>query len=325
MFKNGTNICVYNNTNFTGDIFRIGNLTTGFYNITIYNAESDYYKASNASAIFKVVVPYTIIASDLSRGYDSPYDYVAKFCDEFGNLLTNTTVVMEVEGIKYNVTTDDVGVAYLTETTLPVGKHEIKLYNPITNETAKFNITIVERLQENKNIVMDFHDGTYYVVRAYGDDAKPIAGVYVSITINGITYDVKTDQDGYALLRIRLNPSSYEIGAEWKVNKTNKIVVKQTLKAKSVTAKKSKNLKFSATLRWSNGKAIVGKKIVFKFRGKKYVAKTNKKGIATVTIKKSAFKNLKIGKKYKISITYNSKDKGYVAVNCIIKKIKIKK
>ena len=324
VFKNGTNICVYNNTNFTGDIFRIGNLTTGFYNITIYNAESDYYKASNASAIFKVVVPYTIIASDLSRGYDSPYDYVAKFCDEFGNLLVNTTVTMEVKGNKYNVTTDENGVAYLTETTLPVGKHEIRLFNPVTNETAVFNITIVERLQENKNIVMDFHDGTYYVVRAYGDDAKPIAGVYVSITINGITYDVKTDQDGYALLRIRLNPSSYEIGAEWKVNKTNKIVVKQTLKAKSVTAKKSKNLKFSATLRWSNGKAIVGKKIVFKFRGKKYVAKTNKKGIATVTIKKSAFKNLKMGKKYKISITYNSKDKGYVAVNCIIKKIKIK-
>lgn len=33
---------------------------------------------------------------------------------------------------------------------------------------------------------------------------------------------------------------------------------------------------------------------------------------------------LKIGKKYKISITYNSKNGGYTSVNAIIKTIKIK-
>ena len=311
--------------NYDGNILSIAGLPLGSYNFTIINHENSYYNAFNISGTFKVVVDKTIFASDLSRGYNSPYDYIAIFTDEYGNKLNNTNVTMIVDNITYTVITNNEGVAYLNKTSLAVGVHEVNIINPITGEKVKYNATIVERLQENKNIVMDFHDGTYYVVRAYGDDAQPIAGVYVSITINGITYDVKTDEEGYALLRIRLNPSSYKIGAEWKVNKTNKIVVKQTLKAKSVTAKKSKNLKFTATLKWSNGKAIVGKKIVFKFKGKKYVAKTNKKGIATITIKKSAFKNLKVGKKYKISITYNSKDKGYTAVNCIIKTIKIKK
>ena len=84
-------------------------------------------------------------------------------------------------------------------------------------------------------------------------------------------------------------------------------------------------MKFTATLKWSNGKAIVGKKIIFKFRGKKYVAKTNKKGIATIKIKKSVLKRLKVGKKYKISITYKAIDNGYESVNAIIKTIKIKK
>ena len=316
---------VYNNSDFKGNTFSIGSLSTGVYNITIINAETDNVYTSNNSGLFKVVVPTTIPSSDISRGYKSPYDYVAVFTDEFGNKLNNTNVSMMVNGEIYNVTTDENGVAYLN-VTLPVGTHEIKLFNPVSGENQTRTTTIVERLQENKDIVMDFCDGTYYSVRAYGDDAKPIQGVYVAITINGVSYDVKTNKDGYALLKIRLNPNKFKITAEWKDYKINKIIVKQTLKAKSATAKKSaKYFKYSATLKWSNGKAIVGKKIVFKFRGKKYVAKTNKKGVATIKIKKSALKKLKVGKKYYISITYNNIDNGYISVNNIAKLIKIKK
>ena len=47
-----------------------------------------------------------------------------------------------------------------------------------------------------------------------------------------------------------------------------------------------------------------GKKIVFKFKGKKYTAKTNKKGVAKITVKKSVLKKLKAGKKVKYSATY---------------------
>ncbi|WP_296858490.1 hypothetical protein, partial [uncultured Methanobrevibacter sp.] len=62
---------------------------------------------------------------------------------------------------------------------------------------------------------------------------------------------------------------------------------------------------------------------VFKFKGKTYKAKTNKKGIATIKIKKSVIQKLKVGKKYKITITYNAVDGGYVSVNSIKKSIKI--
>ena len=73
-----------------------------------------------------------------------------------------------------------------------------------------------------------------------------------------------------------------------------------------------------AKLKWSSGKAIKGKKIVFKFKGKKYSAKTNKKGIAKVTIKKkSVLKKLKKGKKYKFTAAYKT--------NKVKGKVKIKK
>ena len=47
-----------------------------------------------------------------------------------------------------------------------------------------------------------------------------------------------------------------------------------------------------------------GKKIIFKFKGKKYTAKTNKQGIAKVPIKKKVIKKLKKGKKYTVKISY---------------------
>ena len=75
---------------------------------------------------------------------------------------------------------------------------------------------------------------------------------------------------------------------------------------KKVTVKKSaKKLVLKATLK--KGKKVAkGQKIVFKFKGKKYTAKTNKKGIAKVTIKKSVLKKLKVGKKVKYTATYKA-------------------
>ena len=82
---------------------------------------------------------------------------------------------------------------------------------------------------------------------------------------------------------------------------------KIVLTSKNVKVKKSaKKLVLKATLK-VNGKAVKGKKITFKFKGKKYTAKTNKNGVAKVTIKKKVIKKLKKGKKYTVKITYLKK------------------
>ena len=59
-----------------------------------------------------------------------------------------------------------------------------------------------------------------------------------------------------------------------------------------------------------------GKKITIKFKGKKFKAKTNKKGIAKITIKKkSVLKKLKKGKTYKFTAKYiKDKVKGKVKI-----------
>jgi hypothetical protein len=99
---------------------------------------------------------------------------------------------------------------------------------------------------------------------------------------------------------------TYTITVEYaNVKVSNKIVVKSILNSKNVNIKKSaKKLVLKASLSRVNGKYLAGKKIIFKFNGKKYAAKTNKKGVAKITLKKKAIKKLKANRKYAVKISY---------------------
>ena len=124
----------------------------------------------------------------------------------------------------------------------------------------------------------------------------------MTFKVSGKTYKHKTDKNGYASLKINLNPKTYTITATYnKFKVSNKITVKPVLTAKNVSIKKGKKIVFSAKLVNTKGKALKGKKITFKLKGKKYTAKTNAKGVATLS-KKIA---LKVGT-YKIQSIYGT-------------------
>ena len=307
--------------NVTGgeNIITVPGVSEGTHDVEVVYSGDSHYDSKTVTTT--VTVFKSINSQDkMSRGWNSPYDYQAEFLDKDGNLLKNTEVQFIVDGKTYTVKTDNQGIAYLNAN-LGVGSHEITSVNPATGERRNATVTIVKRLLENKDITMDFMDGTYYVVRAIGDDGNPVGeGEFVDVFINTVHYSVRTDKNGYARLKINLNPKTYTATAEYKNTKvSNKLVVKQTLKLvkKTVKVKKGKKLVLKAKLKWSNGKPIKGKKIVFKFKGKKYKAKTNSKGIAKVTIKKKVTKKLKKGKKYTYTATYFK--------NTVKGKVKVKK
>ena len=98
-------------------------------------------------------------------------------------------------------------------------------------------------------------------------------------------------------------PTTTKKAAQTTTKAAAKKKVKITLK-KVTVKKKAKKLVLQATVK-VNGKPVKSKKVTFKFNGKKYTAKTNKKGVAKVTIKKSVLKKLKKGKKVTYSATYS--------------------
>ena len=157
------------------------------------------------------------------------------------------------------------------------------------------------------DLVMDYL-GANYRIQVFDEDGNPAVGETVKITVNGITYVEKVDKDGYATLPIRLMPKTYAITSTFKgTTVTKTLKVKNTLKAKkSFTVKKTaKKLVLKATLKWSNGKAIAGKKVSFKFKGKIFTVKTNKNKIVKLTFKKKTVK-LTVDKTYKMVVRYKN-------------------
>jgi len=190
----------------------------------------------------------------------------------------------------------------------------------LVNAQYSVEIKCVSRISAS-DLEMDYL-GANYRIQVFDEDGNPAVGETVEITVHGITYVEKVDKDGYATLPIRLMPKTYAITSTFKgTTVTKTLKVKNTLKAKkSFTLKRTaKKLVLRATLKWSNGKAIAGKKVSFKFKGKIFTVKTNKNGIAKITfsvkmvsnkIVKLTFKknvvNLSLGKTYKMVVRYKN-------------------
>lgn len=182
----------------------------------------------------------------------------------------------------------------------------ISLASSITAQVNGQSITInksaapIKRITENSNVVVDYNGKATFKVRVIGEDGKPVGkGVVITMKVGKTTYKATTNDKGYASKTFDFTPGKYTVTTTYAgYSVKNTITIKKVLKAYSTTKKKAKAIKYSATLKTSKGKAIAGKKITFKIKGKTYSAKTNKKGVATVS-----FKNLKVGK-YSIVVKY---------------------
>ena len=179
----------------------------------------------------------------------------------------------------------------------------------LENKTVCLKVYTVaddSKIINNKDISVDYDGGKYFSVKVVTADGHAVgAGAKVTFTINKKTKTVTTDKNGIAQIKITDIPKKYTITINY-MGKTykNTVTVKQVLKTKKVTVKKTaKKFTLQATLK-INGKLVKGKVIKFKFKGKTYKAKTNKKGVAKVTIKKKVIKKLKKGKTYTVKVIY---------------------
>ena len=163
------------------------------------------------------------------------------------------------------------------------------------------------KIIDNKDITVDYTGESYFSVRVVTADGRAVgAGKTVTFSIGGKTYYEMTDNNGVAKIKITQLPKKYTVTISYN-GKTykNTVTVKQVVTASKITIKKktAKKLVLKAKLK-INGKLVKGKTITFKFKGKTYKVKTNKKGIAQKTLKKKVIKKLKKGKKYTVKITY---------------------
>ena len=168
-----------------------------------------------------------------------------------------------------------------------------------------FTVAFVNPKLTGNAISMLYTSGSYFKVRLTQNNL-PLSGKSVVFTVNGNKVSVKTDNNGYASLKITLSPKTYTVTVAYgNVKLSKKVTVKSIIVAKNLNVKKSvKSLKIKVSLKKVNNKYLKGKTVALKFNGKTYKVKTNKKGVATFTIKKSVLNKLKVGKKYTYKVTY---------------------
>ena len=240
---------------------------------------------------------------------------VAKVSDEFGNSIKGANVEfyrLNSAGRATpigNAISDAKGIAtlqYKVELSLSDGSYKMLAkvngaanYND-ANTTSTLKVTKKPLITGAKNYSVYYGTTVKYKVKAVNIYGKPVAGKYVTFKVTGKkAVKVKTTKNGYATYSVKLKAGKYTIKTTFNgYSISKKLTFKPTLIAKNIVKKKAKTTKFTVKLVNKNGKILKAKKITFKFKGKKYTAKTSKKGIATLSLK-----NLKVGK-YTITSTY---------------------
>ena len=186
------------------------NLPTGTYTVTTTNGRTGETKTN------KITIVPSVNADNMVRGYNSGVDFRAQFLDADAKPLINQKVAFIIDNTEYEVTTDSNGYAVLNEQ-LDVGEYEVTIANKVTGEIAIRNLTIVERIVENNDVIRISGEESYYTIRVIGDDGNFVgANEIVNININNIDYQIRTNNNGYASFRIDENIGSYDIFAEYK-------------------------------------------------------------------------------------------------------------
>lgn len=259
-------------------IFTIGNNLKVLY--TIFNNGLD----SASNVLFRLNIPKSLkyISSSTSKGNATYNPRTNEFRWNVGDVgLSNETV--EIEFRATGSAKNNLAPMLSTST-----------YDKSVNSNITRNTIVVKSYKlVSKNLVKYYTASDKFRVYVKDENGKLVSGAVVTITFNKDKFFLKTNTHGFIELdTTKLKVGKYSIKATCNcLSESYKITVKPLILSKNIASKKAKSTKFTVKVVNKKGNAVVNKKTTFKIDGKKYFAKTNKKGIATIVLK-----NLRVGK-----------------------------
>ena len=299
-----------------GDNYKIKNHKV---KITFKNSKGRTY--SNTRTVkFISSIPYSEYPSMMSVG-------------EKQSIIVNLAKKSNGTAIIYSAVTRDFGddhtgwvkVDKISEIKIVNGKVKFPLSNLSKGQYKFILVTKVDTYYGEINIVIDVLEnsegfsasispsevtyGDAFKVKFKGPKMSKLAYFYVdneykasaSLKAGSITQKMLVLSVGKHTIRVE-----FDHGKKY-FSKTFEVVVKKSnvkITLKKVKVKKSlKRLSLTATVK-IKGVAVKNKKVTFKFNKKTFKVKTNKRGVAKLTINKKYLKKLKVGKKINYQVTY---------------------
>ena len=232
----------------------------------------------------------SIESSDLVKFYKNDSQYEATFYDAEGNPLDNKTIPIEINSKEYIRHTNTYGVMIFPVNLNP-GNYVIKVTNPVTNEVALNNITVLSTLYGN-DVVKSYKNGTQYYVMAVDGQGNPLANATLRLNINGVFYNRTTNPNGIAKLNINLNPGNYVITVIGQdgLQMSNNITVLSTINGKDIKKMYRNGTQYYANFTDSKGNPLANTDVSFNINGVFYTRKTNENGTAKLNINLDAGK-----------------------------------
>ena len=267
------------------------NLNSGVYNVTTECDDTKVYST--------VTVKDTVIAKDVTKIFRNGTQYQGTFVDSKGNLIRNTDIRININGVYYTRTTDSNGMAQMN-INLPPGTYILTATNPLSSEQHTTTVTVLPNIVENYDLTKYYKNASQYSLRLLDDKGNPVgAGVSIQLNINGVLYTRTSDANGYVKMNINLPPGTYIVTAEYKgLRASNTIKVLTVLEAKDLVMKYRDGSQFKAKVLDGQGRPYKGQTVTFNINGVFYTRTTGDDGVAGLTI------NLPAGE-YTITSTFN--------------------
>lgn len=249
----------------------------------IYNVTTCYVE-DNLTVNSILNVKSTISSSDVVKIFRNDTQYLAKFTDSKGNLLTNTNITFNINGVFYTRPTDNNGIASLKINLYP-NNYIITAINPVNGEEIGNTVVVKANIVDNSNLVKYFRNESQYSVRLLNNDGSTVgANEEVTFNINGVLYTKKTNEQGIATLGINLNPGKYVITAMYKeCMVSNNITVLPTISTEDKTIIQGNP--FVATIVDGHGSKLANQNVTFNINGVFYNRISNENGQASLNIR----------------------------------------
>ena len=203
------------------------------------------------------------------------------FAAEIG--ISNKTVTFEINGRNYTRVSDENGTAKIAINLNP-GNYTIKTsYN---NFTVENTITVLPTLIA-ENLVKYYRNASQFYIDLIDSEGKSVAGVNITMNINGVFYNRETNENGTARLNINLIHSEYILtaidlltGLQMSYN----ITVLSTLNATDLEMTYQDGSTFNVTVLDGQSNPAKEVTVTFNINGVFYKRVTDSKGIAKLNI-----------------------------------------
>ena len=221
--------------------------------------------------------------------YGNQAQYLLK--DISGNPLANAKVTISINGMDYEKTTDNNGIAKLTIKLISNKKYNItasyKGDSQIPAMTSRNVLTVIPTITA-EDVEKIFRNKTQYYPKLTDSNGKALKDTNVTMNINGVFYTKTTNDKGIATQNINLNPGKYIITSTNTATGesiSNTILVKPNMDQNKELVKYFRNdTQYNIRALDEQGNPIAKQNVTFNINGVFYTKTTNDKGIATQNI-----------------------------------------